>query len=300
MQPTTSTVPHVRSNVVSIEARRDGAARVADVFAVAREQRRAALMPFLMGGFPSLDASLRIGEACADAGADLVELGIPCGDAGADGPVIRAAGEVALRAGATVDGVLAIARALAPRICVVVMCYAQTVREHGVQRFADDLRDAGVCGLIVPDLSALQAAAVLAACDARGLALVPLITPATDDDDVAPIAARARGFMYAVAHAGPTGERASLPQRPASLIERVRAHSPVPVALGFGISTPQHAAQAAAAGADGVIVGSRLVRAAAEAADPAAAVRDLVTDFAAALCDARRPVRTSAPSRRAA
>ena len=300
MQPTTATAPQIRSNVVSIEASRNGAGRIADVFSLARAQRRAALMPFLMGGFPTLDASLRIGEACADAGADLVELGIPCADACADGPVIRAAGEAALRAGATVGGVLAVARELAPRICVVVMCYARTVREHGMQRFADDLRDAGVCGLIVPDSSAREAAALLAACDARGLALVPLITPATDDDEVAPIAARARGFMYAVAHAGPTGERASLPQRPAALIERVQAHSPVPVALGFGISTPQHAAEAAAAGADGVIVGSRLVRAATEAADPAAAVRDLVADLATALWDARRPAWTSAPSRRAA
>ena len=140
---------------------------------------------------------------------------------------------------------------------------------------------------------------MLAACDARGLALVPLITPATPDDDVAPIAAGARGFVYAVAHAGPTGERAALPERPDALIERVQVHSPVPVALGFGISTPQHAADAGAAGADGVIVGSRLVRAAAQAADPAAAVRDLVADFAAALWRARRPA-ASAASLRAA
>jgi tryptophan synthase alpha chain len=279
---TTDTDSDARSNVVSIEARRDGAGRIAEAFSVARAQRRAALMPFLLGGFPSLGASLRIGEACADAGADLVELGIPCADAGADGPVIRAAGEAALRAGATVDAVLAVARELAPRICVVVMCYARTVREHGLQRFADDLRDAGVCGLIVPDLSGNQAAA-LSACDARGLALVPLITPATGDGDVAAIAAHARGFIYAVAHAGPTGERAALPERPDALIARVQAHSPVPVALGFGISTPQHAAEAGAAGAEGVIVGSRFVRAAAEAADPAAAVRDLVADFSTAL-----------------
>jgi tryptophan synthase alpha chain len=179
------------------------------------------------------------------------------------------------------------------------MCYAQTVREHGLRRFADDLRDAGVCGLIVPDLPAWEAAAMRDACDARGLALVPLITPATPGHDVAPIAAAARGFVYAVAHAGPTGERAALPDRPDALVERVQAHSPVPVALGFGISTPEHATQAGAAGAEGVIVGSRLVRAATEAADPAASVGELVRSFSVALRGTSRR-RPAAPARRAA
>jgi tryptophan synthase alpha chain len=248
-----------------------------------RDGRRAALMPFLMGGFPSLATSREIGEAYADAGADIVELGVPSTQALADGPVIRAAGTAAIRAGATVDGVLDVARAVAARVPVVVMCYAHVVLANGTPAFAEALRDAEVSGLIVPDLPLHETPALLDSCDAAGVALVPLIAPTTPATCLAGISARARGFVYTVATSGRTGERATLPDDVASLIRRAKLHSTVPVALGFGISTPAHAAQAAAAGADGVIVGSRLVRAAAEAADPAAAVGELVAQLATAL-----------------
>jgi tryptophan synthase alpha chain len=124
---------------------------------------------------------------------------------------------------------------------------------------------------------------VLAACDAAGIALVPLVAPTTPDDRLARIGARARGFVYTVSVVGTTGERAALSETFASVIARAKAHTDVPIALGFGIGAPEQAAQAADAGADGVIVGSRLVRAAAEADDPAAAVRELVEGFSAAL-----------------
>lgn len=261
-----------------------GAQRIAAAFATARQQgRRAALMPFLMGGFPTRVGSREIGEAYADGGADLVELGIPCADPHADGPVIRAAGATALRSGATVDGVLGVARALSRRVPVVVMCYAEVVHGRGARPFAVALRDAGVSGLIVPDLAGRPAAAVREACDAAGVELVPLIAPATADDRVAPLVACARGFVYVASVSGVTGERAVLDPRVASRIRRVRRSSTAPVALGFGISTPAHAAEAATAGADGIIVGSRLVRAAAQAAEPPAAVRELVAGFSAAL-----------------
>jgi tryptophan synthase alpha chain len=244
--------------------------------------RQAALMPFFMGGFPSLDASREIGEAYADGGADLVELGVPSPDPLADGPVIRAAGSAALHAGATVDGVLDVARAVSARVPVVVMCYAKIVRARGARRFAAELCDAGASGLIVPDLSLEEGAALLDACDATGVALAPLIEPTTSEMEIARIRRRARGFVYAVSVTGTTGERPVLPSGVATLIRRAKPHSEVPVALGFGIASPEHAAQAAAAGADGVIVGSRRVRAA-EAADPPARVRDLVAAFSAAL-----------------
>jgi tryptophan synthase alpha chain len=264
--------------------RGDGMSRIAAAFAgAAHARRRAALMPFFMGGFPSLGGSREIGEAYADGGADLIELGVPCSDPPADGPVIRAAGSAALRAGATVDGVLDVASAVSARIPVVVMCYAKIVRARGPQRFADELRDAGASGLLVPDLPPEEGAALLDACDAAGVALAPLVAPTTSDIEVARIGRRARGFVYAVSIAGKTGERRALPDDVASLIRRAKAHSAAPVALGFGISVPEHAAQAADAGAEGVIVGSRLVRAAAEAADPPAAVRDLVAEFSTAL-----------------
>jgi tryptophan synthase alpha chain len=248
---------------------------------------RAALMPYLMGGFPDLEASVAIAEACADAGADMVELGVPFSDPLADGPVIHAAGTRALQAGATLRGVLDAATRIAERLPVVLMCYANLIYARGAERFATELADAGVSGLIVPDLPLEEAAAVRDACDAAGLALVPLIAPTTPEDRMAEIARGARGFVYTVAVTGTTGERAAANDALAETIARARRVSPVPVAVGFGISTPEQAAEAAAIGAQGVIVGSRLVRAAAEAADAgkpaAAAVGELVAALAGAL-----------------
>jgi tryptophan synthase alpha chain len=268
--------------------------RIEAAFAAAR---RAALMPFLMGGFPTLDASRAIGEAYADAGADIAEIGIPFADPVADGPVIRSAGLAALRGGATAEGVLTVARGLSARIPVVIMCYfGSVVLADGARRLADALGDAGASGLIVPDVPAEEAAALLEACDEAGVALVPVVMPTTGDDDLARIKARARGFLYTASATGTTGERAALGESVPLVVRRAKAGTSVPVALGFGISTPEHAAQAAAAGADGVVVGSRLVRAAAEATDPPAAVGALVAELSAALRvverlipDCRRP-----------
>jgi tryptophan synthase alpha chain len=261
-----------------------GIERIAEAFAAARaDGRRAALMPYLMGGFPDLDTSCRIGVAYAEAGADLLELGIPFSDPLADGPVIHAAGTAALRGGATLPGVLEVAAQIATHVPVVVMCYSNPILARGLERFLDALSAAGVSGLIVPDLPLEEAPDTLAACDARGLALVPLVAPTTPEARLAAIGARARGFVYAVSVTGTTGERARLDAGLQAVIARVAAHAEVPVAVGFGIGTPEQAAAAAAAGAEGVIVGTRLVRAAGEEPDPVAAVGALVRDFSAAL-----------------
>ena len=254
-----------------------GIERIAAAFAATGGH--AALMPYLMGGFPDLEASRAIGEAYADGGADLVELGVPFSDPLADGPVIHAAGTQALAAGVTVPAVIELGRALGERVPVILMCYANLVLARGVERFADELAQAGISGLIVPDLPLEEAPATLAACDAVGIALVPLVAPTTPDERLARIGARARGFVYTVSVTGTTGERAQVDA--GDLLARVKAHTEVPVALGFGIATPEQAAAAAASGADGVIVGSRLVRAAAEGED----VRGLVEALATALRD---------------
>jgi tryptophan synthase alpha chain len=259
----------------------DGPQRIADAFANAKG--RAALMPYLMGGFPTLGDSIRIGEAYVDGGADLVELGVPFSDPLADGPVIHAAGTEALRAGATVAGVLTVCHALSQRVPVVMMMYANLIFAKGPGAFVRTLADAGASGLIVPDMPLEEGDDVLAACDAAGIALVPLVAPTTPDERLARIGARARGFVYTVSVTGTTGERAALSETYGSVITRTKAHTDLPVALGFGIGAPEQAAQAAEAGADGVIIGSRLVRAAAEGDDPAAAVRELVKGFSAAL-----------------
>jgi len=260
---------------------RTGEDRIAAAFAL--RSGAAALMPYVMGGFPDMATSRAIGEAYAANGADLVELGVPYSDPLADGPTIHAAATAALRAGATLDGVLEVGAALSQRLPVVLMCYVNLVLARGAERFAVALREAGVSGLIVPDLPLHESDEIRRACDGADVALVALVTPTTPADRLAAIVASARGFVYVVSVVGTTGERAALADDVGDLLTCVREHATVPVALGFGISTADHAAQAAAAGADGVIVASRLIRAAAEAQDPAAATGALVAGLAAGL-----------------
>ena len=261
-----------------------GIETIAEAFAGARANgRRAALMPYLMGGYPDLETSRAIGVAYAEGGADLVELGVPFSDPLADGPVVHAAGTVALRAGATLPAVLDVARDIAARVPVVLMCYANQIISRGLERFLDALVTAHVSGLIVPDLPLEESTEVRPACRQRGLAFVPLVAPTTPAERLRRIGAGASGFLYTVSVTGTTGERTEVAGGLAAVISRAAAHTNVPVAVGFGISTPEQASAAADAGADGVIVGSRLVRAAGEASDAAAAARELVARFAAAL-----------------
>jgi tryptophan synthase alpha chain len=243
-------------------------------------------MPYVMAGFPSLADSLRIGEACVQAGADVIELGVPYSDPLADGPVIHAAGTRALAAGASIGGALEVARGLSQSVPVVLMCYANMVFAPGVEAFAERLERAGASGLIVPDLPEGEAEETLAACDAHGLALVALVAPTTTPARLRAIGARGRGFLYTVSVVGTTGEREALADSFADVVARAKASTEVPIAIGFGISTPEQAAQAADAGADGVIVGTRLVRAAGESDDPAAAVGALVGELATGLARA--------------
>ncbi|HEX6391636.1 MAG TPA: tryptophan synthase subunit alpha [Solirubrobacteraceae bacterium] len=238
-----------------------------------------AFMPYMMGGFPNVARSAEIGRAYADGGADLVELGFPFSDPLADGPVIAAAGTQALKAGATVDGMFGLCETVAARVPVVVMVYANLVFARGADAFCAALRDAGASGLIVPDLPMEEAPALLEAADAAGVALVPLVAPTTPDERLAQIGARARGFLYTVSVTGITGEREKLSDHFASVVARAKQATDVPIALGFGISTPEQAREAADAGADGVIVGTRMVRAAAEGDD----VRALVESFTQAI-----------------
>jgi tryptophan synthase alpha chain len=261
-----------------------GVERIAQAFA--RTGKRAALMPYVMAGFPTLEDSLRIGHACVEAGADLIELGVPYSDPLADGPVIHDAGTQALAAGANLAGVLEVARALSASVPVALMCYANMVFAPGADAFVERLARTGACGLIVPDLPLGEGPEVLQACDAHGLARIPLVAPTTTPERLAEIGATARGFLYTVSVVGTTGERRALGGDLAAIIARAKASTQVPVAIGFGIATPEQAGQAADAGADGVIVGTRLVRAAGEAADPAAAVGAVVGELAAGLAAA--------------
>jgi tryptophan synthase alpha chain len=258
-----------------------GIERIAEAFA--SSGKRAALMPYMMGGFPDLATSLAIGEAYVDGGADVIELGVPFSDPLADGPKIHAAGVEVLRNGTTVAEILELGAALARRVPVVLMCYANIVYARGFDAFVATLRGHGISGLIVPDLPLEETPELRAVCDAAGLALVPLLAPTTPEERLARIAAQGRGFLYAVSLTGTTGERTELDPAVGPFLARAIAVSEVPVALGFGISTPELAAAAADLGAAGVIVGSRLVRAAGEADDPVAEAGAIVAAMADAL-----------------
>jgi len=237
-------------------------------------------MPYLMGGYPDLDASRACCAAAADSGADLIELGVPFSDPLADGPVIHAAATQALAAGITPGDVLGVCETVAARLPVMLMVYANVVLCEGLSAYVQRAASAGAAGLIVPDLPHDEAGELREACDAQDLALVGLVAPNTAGNRLQAIGEDARGFVYAVSLTGTTGERSALPPELPAMVERVRAATPMPVAVGFGISTSEHAS-AVADLADGVIVGSRVVRAAGE--EGASGVGDLVAELARAL-----------------
>jgi tryptophan synthase alpha chain len=257
-----------------------GAARVAGAFAAAREEGRTALMPYMMGGFPDQDTAGAIAEAYVEAGADLIELGVPFSDPLADGPVIHAADTAALAAGATLESVLETCATVGARIPVALMCYANMVLATEVEEFARRAEDAGAAAVIVPDLPLEEQGGIAGALDARGLALVPMVAPTTPPERRAAICSGASGFVYLVSTVGVTGEREDLPAELTELVRAVKREATVPVAVGFGISTPEQAAGIGAI-ADGVIVGTRLVRAVSDARDRKAAVT-AVSEFISA------------------
>jgi tryptophan synthase alpha chain len=253
------------------EATLSGVERIAGAFEAARGEGRAALMPYMMAGYPDRESSLSVAAAYADAGADLIELGVPFSDPLADGPTIHAAATAALEAGATTETALEICGSVSDRVPVVLMVYANMVLAHGgAAELARRAADAGAAGAIVPDLPLGEAEEVRDAFTAAGLALVPLLAPTTSAERRARICAVAKGFVYVVSTVGTTGERDELPPGLTELVEATKADAEVPVAVGFGIGTPQQAAKVGAV-ADGVIVGSRLVRAAGEAGTVGAA-----------------------------
>ena len=260
-----------------------GIDRIASIFDRPRTQQRAALILYLMAGDPDLQTSALIIDAVTAAGADLIELGIPYGDPLADGPTIAAAGQRALSAGATLDATLALATAAAQRHCapVIFFSYINPIAQYGSERFASAAGAAGALGAIVPDVPLEELDAFAPAFHVRGLGIPLLVAPTTPPARAASIAAQTDGFTYVVSRLGVTGTR----REPdiawiAGAVERLRAYSPKPVAVGFGISTPEHVRRIAAI-ADGVIVGSALIDAVGDRRGPAAA--DAAFNYVSAL-----------------
>ncbi|HEX3333851.1 MAG TPA: tryptophan synthase subunit alpha [Acidimicrobiales bacterium] len=233
-----------------------------------RERGRKLLIPYLMGGMT--DDWAQSLEAVVDAGADAVEVGIPFSDPMIDGPVIQQAGLQALNRGTTPDEVIdGIARAdlSAP---MAVMTYYNIVFRAGHKRMARSLAAAGVSGAILPDLSLEELEPWAVEADAAGVDTVLLVAPSSPPARVERICARARGFVYAVARMGVTGERSEVGGDVASVVERIRRFTDMPVCVGIGISTPAQAAEVCEV-ADGVVVGSALVRRLLEDGGPSAA-----------------------------
>ncbi|MBI2782234.1 MAG: tryptophan synthase subunit alpha [Chloroflexi bacterium] len=260
-----------------------GGRRIGAAFAAARAQGRTALVPYVVAGYPDFNTSLQTALACIDMGADVLEVGLPYSDPLADGATLQRASSAALKAGATFDSSIELVRQIADLrqgVPLVPMCYANQVLGGGDGReAAKRLAAAGAAGIIVADLTPDEGAPFEAVARDAGLAVVYLVAPTTPPDRRAAIASRSGGFLYCVSLVGVTGARASLPADVARLVRDVRAASPVPVGVGFGVSTPAHVRALARAGADGVIVASALVDALGPEGRDVAALSRLVREL---------------------
>ncbi|HZD56209.1 MAG TPA: tryptophan synthase subunit alpha [Anaerolineales bacterium] len=263
----------------------NGINHIAETFSHVRSQNRAALIPYFTLGYPDPDACLSILEAIANAGADLIELGVPFSDPLADGPTIQRSTHRALEGGMTVQHCLDLTRQLRARGAtqpLLLMGYYNPILAYGVSRFVNEAAAAGADGFIVPDLPPEEAQEMQIACEQHQLALVYLLAPTSPPERVAFVAGQTTGFLYLVSLTGVTGARDSLPADLDAFVSRVRDQAATPVAVGFGISTP---AQARAVGglADGVIVGSALINAVDRSSDPCLAAAEFVSRLREAL-----------------
>jgi tryptophan synthase alpha chain len=267
-------------------------------FAALAEEGRAALVTFLMGGDPDPKTSLEILRALPRAGADVIEIGMPFTDPMADGPSIQAAGLRALKAGMTLKGVLDLVRGFRQRddtTPLILMGYYNPVYVYGVDRFLADAKSAGVDGLIIVDLPPEEDAELCIPALAAGLNFIRLATPTTDDRRLPAVLANTSGFVYYVSITGITGAATPDPSRVGTAVARIKRHTDLPVAVGFGVKNAA-TAEAIARQADGVVVGTALVDALKGSLDAenrataqtVSAVSDLVADIAGGVRAAQR------------
>jgi tryptophan synthase alpha chain len=252
--------------------------RLADAFAAGRAEGRALLMPFLVCGYPSDEAFVEIARAAGEGGADVLEIGIPFSDPIMDGPVIQEAAFSVLSRGPRTSALIELAgrAAAAAGVPAVAMTYYNLAFRAGPDHFASALARAGLCGAILPDLSVEESAEWRKACAANGIASVFIAAVTSTEERLRAIGEASEGFVYAASMLGVTGVRSELSGRASDLVARIRAATDLPVAVGIGVSTPEHAAEVASY-ADGVIVGSALVKRISEAKDPAKDVGAFVT-----------------------
>jgi tryptophan synthase alpha chain len=234
--------------------------RISNTFERLRREGEAALVPYLTVGYPSLEVTRELVPLLARQGADLIELGVPFSDPVADGATIQRAAHGALEQGTTLDDCLAVAAEARAEsdVPLLFMGYYNPIHSYGLERFAADCARAGVDGLIVPDLPPEEAGDLLAACRGAGIDLIFLVAPTSTEERLSMIARVACGFVYCVSLTGVTGARTQVGEGIEELIARVRKHTPLPVVVGFGISTPEHVARVAQY-ANGAVVGSALI-----------------------------------------
>lgn len=235
--------------------------RIAQTWERLAAEERQALILYLTVGFPHRASALDVVPQLIDAGADMIELGVPFSDPLAEGVTIQGATQQALKNGVTVRYCLETVRTLRERgveAPLLLMGYLNPLLRYGVDQFCADAAAAGLDGLILPDLPPEEAGEIHAACRAHGLDLIMFVAPTSTKDRIAHVAEHASGFIYCVSTKGVTGARAALPPELPGFLERVRAQTHTPVAVGFGISQPEHARHVAQI-ADGVIIGSKLI-----------------------------------------
>ncbi len=244
------------------------ALKISQAFTRAKREGRGALMPYFMCGFPSAAQSVALALAAIEGGADIIELGMPFSDPLADGATIQHAGHVALERCMTINGCMEVARQVSAssNAPLILMGYYNPVLAFGIERFCRAAGASGVCGLIIPDLPPEEAAPLQQAAQDNGLALIYLVPPTTPGERIASIARVAASqqgsFIYCVSLSGVTGEREELPPHLRDFIQRVYGYTKeygLPLAVGFGLSTPAHIAEVTSY-ADGAVVGSALVR----------------------------------------
>jgi tryptophan synthase alpha chain len=239
--------------------------KLADAFARAHAEGRVALIPYVMAGYPDAATAEALAVALGEAGADVLEIGVPFSDPLADGATIQAASHHALEQGMTLAGALAIAGRVSARIAtpLVIMTYFNPIFSFGIARFCEAARAAGVAGLIVPDLPPEEAEPLHAAAAGCGLALVFLVTPTSPEarvEQVARLSKDSGGFIYCVSLSGVTGARERLPEHLAAFVARVRTRTELPLAVGFGVSRAEHVAEIGRI-ADGAVIASALLNA---------------------------------------
>jgi tryptophan synthase alpha chain len=236
------------------------AGRIAQRFAALSKAGELGLVAYITAGDPSLDASERIVLAAAEAGADVIELGVPFSDPVADGPTIQRASERALRGGTTLAGVIDLVRRVRAKsdVPLILFTYFNPVLQMGVEKFADTARAAGADGALATDLTPEEAGDYWKAMHERGLDTIFLAAPTSTDERLEIISGCSSGFLYLISRTGVTGERASMPEDLPALARRVRRATKLPLAVGFGISMPEHVSVLGGI-ADAAVVGSALM-----------------------------------------